>query len=246
MPYQKIALLVGALALVVGGVFAADYFASENQANGTPAYYLTAVADGTFQGELPPLSHEVEFDSGVPEDARAIIRNNIEEARSLLETEPADGNAWMDLALWYHAAGDYQAAIGVWEFIVSNTPNNITALVNLGRVFHFEKPDYPRAESYLRDAIAANPARQEAYYELFDLYRYSYKRDTTAAVDIVKEALKVFPEDTGFIVLLGTHYRDLGKLGLARQYFVSALEIARTNNNLDLVTTLNAELAKLP
>lgn len=244
MPTQKIALLAGALILIVAGVFGVSvYLAPEPVA---VEYALTAVQNGTFDGTLPSIDRDVQFAPNTPEEVRAAIREKVDENQAKLAQVPYDGNVWMDLALRYHSAGDYEGAEEVWVFIVKNTPTNVTALNNLGRLYHFELKQFEDAERYFLEAIEANPARPEAYYELFDLYRYSYKKNTSAAVDIMKKAAVQFPEDYGVPAGLGVYYRDRGQFGPARTYFEQALTLARAQNNMTAVQSLGNELANLP
>ena len=244
MPIQKISLLVGAIAglaaLIVGFVYL------NPQEDVSVEYPLSAVMDGTYTGTVPSLNREIQVSATTDEAVRAALRVKVAEAQARLTRVPYDGNAWMDLALRYHSAGDYEGAREVWEFIISMPPPNITALGNLGRLHHFELKQYEKAEQYFKQAIEANPARPEAYYELFDLYRYSYKKDTTAAVDILKEASELFPDDPGIPAGIAIYYRDHAQPGLARTYFEKAVVLARSSGNLELVQSFNSELSNLP
>lgn len=245
MPFHKATLFVGALVVLGVFVVGAALFVHEEQPNGGVTYVLEPVAAETYDSELPSLSYEVAFDDSFPEEARKTVRERIETTTAQLSRHPEDGTAWMDLALWYHTAGDFEAATRVWEFIIDVDPSNVTVLNNLGRLYHYSTPDFAKAESYFERAREVNPNRADSYIELFDLYRYSFKRETTRAVDIMKEASTRFPDDPGFPAALGAYYRDRGQLTLARQQFEEALERARIANDLNVITTLNAELASL-
>lgn len=244
MPTQKIALFGGALILIAVVVIGVGYWSPDKSAQ--VSYPLTSVQDGTFTGVMPPLDREIQVSENTPEEVRAALRSKVAEDQAILKQTPYDGNVWMDLALRYHSGNDFDGAREIWEFIVSQPPANVTALGNLGRLYHFELKDFPKAESYFLQAIEANPARPEAYYELFDLYRYSYKKDTSSAVDIMKDALVQFPDDSGIPSGLGVYYRDAGNKVLARTYFEKALTIARAQNNMSAVQSLTQELSNLP
>lgn len=244
MPTKKIVLFVAVLVIIAAAVLSVVYFLPKEDVS--VDYPLPSVQDGTYSGELPPLDYEVQFSQNTDEAVRAAIRVKVAELQEKLAETPYDGNLWMELALRYHTANDYQAALQVWEFIVSVTPNNVTALGNLGRLHHFDLKNFETAEGYFKKAIEANPARPEAYYELFDLYRYSYKKDTTAAVDIMKQAGEQFPEDYGIPAGIATYYREKGQRALARTYFEQALVLARNQGNLSAVQSITNELANLP
>ncbi len=246
MSNQNILYSIGALIVIVAAGFGIAYYVTTPETGSEITYVIEEVKDGTYTGALPPLDHDPVFSASMPEEARVAIMTRIEKNRAQLTDHPEDGNAWMELALWYHSANDYDAARVVWEVIVATTPDNVPALNNLGRLHHFEVPDFPLAESYLLKSLAANPDRLEVYIDLFDLYRYSYKTNTTAAVDIMKKAMVQFPDEWGLGAQLGAYYRDTGRPTLARAEFEKVLKTARDAGMLDVVSTMNAELARLP
>lgn len=243
MPKQKIALIIGVVVVIAAVVIGVGYWSPKDV---EVEYALTAVRDGTFTGVVPPLDRDIQISGDMPEAAKVVLRQKVADTLKELRSVPYDGNTWMDLALEYHTGNDYEGARMVWEFIVSQPPTNVTALGNLGRLYHFDLKDFPKAEEYLLKAVAANPARSEAYYDLFDLYRYSYKKNTSAAADIMKTAAKQFPDDSGIPAGLGAYYRELGKTGLARTYFEQALVVARAKNDLTQIDGLTRELSSLP
>lgn len=244
MPTKKIAFFLAVLVLIVSAVLGVRYLTEKEEV--VVDYPLTPVMEGTYAGTLPPTDYAVVFSESTREEVRAALRVKIDALQARVEEVPYDGNAWMELALRYHSAEDYDAAKQVWEFIVAVTPQNVTALGNLGRLHHFDLRNYETAEQYFKLAIDANPARPEAYYELFDLYRYSYKKDTSAAVDIMKQAAQQFPDDHGIPAGLGVYYREKKQYAPARTYFEQALTLARNQGNLSAVQSLTNELANLP
>jgi len=243
MPTQKIILFGAALILIAAVVIGVGFLSPEKD---TPVdYALTSIQDGTFTGVLPPLDREIQVSENTREEVRAALRSKVAEDQAILTQRPYDGNVWMDLALRYHSGGDYAGAQEIWEFIVAVSPENLTALGNLGRLHHFELKNFEIAEQYFKKALEINPARADVYYELFDLYRYSYKKDTTAAIDIMKAGTLAFPDDYGFPAGIGVYYRDRGQSGLARTYFEKALAVARARDDLAGVETLTHELESL-
>lgn len=244
MRTQKILLLAGAV-VFIGAVLAGGFYLFPTEEVRVD-YTLTGIKEKTYSGSMPSLDREVIVSDSLPQEVKDVLRKKVADDQARLKRVPYDGNVWMDLALQYHSANDYDGAREVWEFVVALTPTNVTALDNLGRLYHFDLKNYELAEKYFRQAIVANPERPEAYYELFDLYRYSYKKDTSAAVDIMKEAAKVFPDDIGIPAGLGTYYREQGSPNKARSYFEQALTLAREQSNLSLVQALTRELSTLP
>lgn len=246
MSTQKIITALGALivlgALVYGATLVLD---TQSEAPAEITYILESVKDGTYSGEVPPLEYEVAFGPTIPEEARDVITSNVTRISTQLTRYPYDGNQWMNLALQYYQANDFAAAERVWTFIASMVPANVTAFENLGRLYHFEYKKYEQAEEYFKKAIEANPDRKEAYFELFDLYRYSYKKDTSAAVDIMKVGAERFPDDVNFPAGLGVYYRDSGRPNQARVYFEKALSMAREIGDVNLIQNFTNELSRL-
>lgn len=243
---QKLIPFIAGIAVLALLIFGVSYVMDRNaQVPADITYVLEPIHDGSYRGEVPSLSYETNFGATIPENVRAVLRGKIEKLIDSLKSHPYDGNAWMELALNYHTGNDFKAAERVWLFVVDVTPTNVTALGNLGRLYHFEYKDFPKAEEYFKKAIAANAERKEAYFDLFDLYRYSYKKDTTAAVDIMKEGMGRFPDDINFPAGLGTYYRDLGQKAKARQYFEQALTMARKMEDVGLIQNFTTELSRL-
>jgi tetratricopeptide (TPR) repeat protein len=247
MPVKKILPFIGTIAALALIAFGVSYYQDQTKVDAGPVeYVLVPVQDGSYTGELPPLTNDVTMSPTLPEEAQKLLRTKISDDVERLEDVPWDGNTWMDLAVRYHTADDFDRARVVWEFVTDVSPTNVTALNNLGRLYHFELKDFAKAEEYFNKALVANGDRVETYMELFDLYRYSYKKDTTAAVDIMKQARERFPEDINIPLTLGSHYRDIGKTGAARTQFELALTMARANNDVALMQNITTELARLP
>lgn len=250
MPYTKIALFAGAIVVVVVALLGIAYFAqistSETEEQETtitgPGYTIEQEA----LTEIPDLSRTVVFGASVPEEARAAIQAKVDGDVAVLTIDKTNAGAWLDLGLQYKMANDLEGARLVWEFLVRAAPTETTPLDNLGRMYHFDLKQYAKAEEYFKKSIAVNPKSVAAYIELFDLYRYSYKQNTTAAVDIMHAAAAQFPTDAGIPFALGQYYRDLRQSAAARAEYAKALGIARTAGNIELVGAINAELANLP
>jgi tetratricopeptide (TPR) repeat protein len=247
MSIKKSLAIIGTLVLLLGIAFGISYYMDLQSAKDAQGieYVLTSVEDGSYDGELPPLDYVPMIEASFPEDARAILISKVTDAQERLAKYPYDGNTWMELALHYHTVNDYRAAEAVWAFITSMEPVNVTALGNLGRLYHFELKEYEKAEKYFLMALEANPERKEAYFDLLDLYRYSYKKDTTAAVDIMRKGEERFPDDTNFLASLGTYFRDSGRPNQARAEFQKALDLARTTGDMNLIQGFTAELSRL-
>ncbi len=124
-----------------------------------------------------------------------MLRADMEEIIPILRKSPGDFDTWLELAIHYKIAGDYEGAADVWQYVVYAAPSvqRTVALSNLGDLYMNFIKDYPKAEGYYRQALAINPTVISYYRDLYTLYRYLYKIDTSAASDILTEGLAKNP-----------------------------------------------------
>lgn len=246
-----VATLIG-IGAVAGGVF---YWNSAKQSAGdtlpitattTPNYTIELVDDVGIRDIMPNLDRGIIFSASVPEAARVSMQKNYDAAVARLKEDPMRADDWFNLGIYYHAANDFKGAEEVWLFLVKVVPNSAVPLDNLGKMYKFELKDFPKAESYFKQSIALNPDSTTPYFELFELYRYLYKTNTTAAVDIITEAGKKFTDNPDPHMILGSYYRDIQNYSGARAEFTKALDIARNLKNVQLIDAIGQEIANLP
>lgn len=198
------------------------------------------------QKNIPSLDRVPQFSSTLPEEVRTSLMVQLNEAKTKLKEDNLNADVWFDLALVYHMGNDYDGAREVWEFLTKALPTNATAFDNLGKLYHYQLKDFAKSESYFFESRSVEPGSITPYLELHSLYRYSYKTDTTKAVDILREAMKLFPNELGLYVTLGGYYRDGGNMTQARAVFEEGLNKARDRGNVDMISVLGDELARLP
>ena len=199
-----------------------------------------------LEDELPPLDHAVEFETGVPLDTREALTDNIEKLTAILEGDPTHFNAWLDLALQYKVAGDYRAAERVWSYLVDAAPQSGLSSHNLGTLNHLTFKEFEKAEQNFKLAIEREPLQGAYYLSFHELYRYSYKTDTTLAADILKEGLKLTPENTDLLLALAVYYRDDKKdKKMARESYTQARDAVQKTGNMDLVRAIETDILKL-
>ena len=196
----------------------------------------------------PALDRTTVFGESVPENVRAVFDVKIKELIVHLRADLTRADDWFNLAIMYHGAGDYEGARSVWEFLLKVIPAPQVAVVydNLGKLYKFDLKDFPTSESFFKKSIVAAPSSLNPYIELFELYRYLYKTDTSAAVDILAEAGKKFPTATDPYTLLGSYYRDRGEYAKARNAYTEALRRAQDAGDVNLVSLIGNDLAGLP
>lgn len=261
MPSKTILGIV-ALIIVIAGLAGVAYVSQQGSNSGTTSTSTPLIIDGnatTTRGPgytiervsldtvaQPDLNRKVVFGAGIPPAVQTNIQKHIDDDVALLKADNLNAGAWLDLGVWYHSANDFDAARTIWEFLTKVAPKDATSFENLGRMYHFDTQDFAKAESYFKQSIAINPKSLSAYQELFELYTLSYKTNTTAGVDIIHAAEKVFPAEPGLPLTLAGYYRDHKDYASAKAEFLKALDLARAANNVSLVGSINDQLASLP
>ena len=246
-------LVVAGIGLVLAGLGIG--FSSTSTEEGANVYTEASrnydIDLGVLEGDaaaIPDLTYVVQFGPHVSPAARADMQKKIDDVRGRLRADTARADDWLTLGVLYHGANDFEAVRVVWEFLlkVMSGPKTAVLYDNLGKLYKFDLKDFPKSESYFRQSIEVNPDSTTPYFELFELYRYLYKTDTSAAVDIITEAAEAFPNNPDPYVLLGSYYREMKNYDEARAAFTKALDRARELQNVQLVDAIGKEISSLP
>lgn len=254
MHTQKIQIgVVVAILLVVIGAFGWSFLqnskGSDGQVVNIGGVDVNVPKGATIEiveDELPELDHTMQFEEGVPVEVKNSLQNNVEKLVAVLREDPSHYNAWLDLALQYKVAGDYRAAEKVWLYLVDAAPQAGLSAHNLGTLYHLNLRDPERAESYFLEAVKREPNEGAYYLSFHELYRYSYKTDTTKAVDILKQGLVAMPENTDLMLTLAVYYRDEKKdNALARKYYEQARDALAKAGKVDIQRAVETEILKL-
>lgn len=195
----------------------------------------------------PSLDRELSISADLPEEVRSLLVQSVEKLKSELREDPTKVAAWLDLAIRYKTAGDFDGAVEIWEYLAAAYPADAVPLHNLGEYYFHTVKDYPKAERYYLSAIAASPEFSINYLDLHDIYRYVYKQDSSAAEDILKKALTTISGSQSIDILtaLARYYESKGDIENARANYTLARDVAQKLGNKALVERLNAELKRL-
>jgi len=206
----------------------------------------TENTEGTASSSAP-LSRQVKYSPGLSPEVKRILSERIAALRGSLSKNVLDFNSWMSLAVQYKTAGDYEGAKEVWEYITLFYPGDSIALHNLGDLYHHFLNDFAKAEYYFKRAIDADSTRAINYAALHELYRYSYKRDTALAADILKEGIEKVSGNQVIDMYseLGSYYQDKNDTGNAILYYTRARDVAEKAGNASLAAQLDAALNEL-
>jgi tetratricopeptide (TPR) repeat protein len=251
-----IALCVTVFAVLVGGYFVfnkKDPAAPSGGSASTTA--VTTITGGGYAIEqlpvddirklMPSLTRTVAYGAGVTPEVKAIVEKSVAELALRLQKDPTQASDWLNLGVMYHAVNDYRGAEEVWIFLTKVIPTDTTAYDNLGKLYHFDLKDFPKAEQYFKRSIAIASTSTTPYIELFTLYRYSYKKDTSAAADTLMAWAKAIPESVDPYFSLGLYYRDQGRTAEAKEALTHAMDMARSAGDVELMAKIGPELQKL-
>lgn len=196
--------------------------------------------------EAPSLDYAVVYDPGLPADVRAKVSENIEILVAGLRQNGFDFNNWMDLAINYKVAGDYDAAQAIWEYVYAVVPTSGVAAFNLGNLNYLTNHDYPKAEGYFLEAIKREPTQTAYYLELAEMYRYAYKQEGSAFVDLLQEGLKKVPNDPDLLMTLGSYSIEVKhETAKGIEYFLMARDEVSARGNIDLARQIDREIARI-
>ena len=207
-PAQALIITVAALILLIGGGYYLFHRGTPSvpdtagQATSTPSD--TASDSGSASIDLAhPKVGPIAFDAslGLTPEIRQELTAQLKEAQSAIAANPLNLHAWLGLGGVYKVGGDYADAAAAWEYILSVTPKDVSANYNLGDLYQNYLKDYPKAEAHYLTVIERKPNDVETYANLYTMYRYQYKTDTSAAADILAKGLAANPGNNRLLSL---------------------------------------------
>jgi len=110
--------------------------------------------------------------------------------RQVVETDPADFPAWLELGTVYFSQKNYAEAEKAYQQAIAKHPDYLLALISLGRLRIVQK-NYDGAIEALSQAVKAQPTSAQANYFLGEAYLQIKKG--SLAVGYLNEAIKLDP-----------------------------------------------------
>lgn len=196
----------------------------------------------------PDLSRPYAAPSRLPESVRKESEAKYAAAVASLREDSSRWNAWMEVAVYRKGSDDFKGAEEVWLYVTERWPADPTAYANLADLYANHLTDYPRAESYYKQAISLKPDNIAAYLNLHDHYRLHYKMGTSAAPNILLEGLARFPKNVDLLYRLGLYYKGMGTAGSveqAKKYLTDALTAAMGAGDAARATSIQSEIDSL-
>ncbi len=175
-PALKMFLGVGILLLLILAGSYSYFYRTEKPAPATTATTTTqTLSDGTIIGGLPegavlteviPVAEhkspnfraKVVYAASVSADVRAAIEPRLAADIALLEENPDNFNAWMDIAILRKIGGDYRGAEEIWLYATKHWPKSAVPFQNLADLYQNFLNDPGKAKVYA--GLAADLAAQ--------------------------------------------------------------------------------------
>jgi len=192
------------------------------------------------------LERNIEFPDDFSEEARTFAAQNIKNAKEMIAANPKNAEPWLDLAISYKTIGDLDGAILIWQYLEKEAQNPV-AIQNLANTYHLDLKKYEESEQYYLKSLALEPKNTSSYVGLHELYRYSYKQDTTNAVDILTKGLE-YVDDNGKMAIyfaFAGYYKEKLDTENAVASYEEARVIARELGDTRIVRQIDAELVTL-
>ncbi len=196
---------------------------------------------------VPTIVREPAFPADFPESGKEIYRKNVTTLADALDADPTNYEAWLDLAIYYRMVNNHAGAVEIWEYLRNLYPTDAIAVHNLGEHYFHAAKDYEKAEIYYEESITKSPALESNYTDMYEMYKYAYKQDTSAAMDILKRGIEAVnaTSATQFKIMLGREYRARGDMENARTYLTEARDEAQARGDRSLASELTREINAL-
>ncbi|MFH1551727.1 MAG: tetratricopeptide repeat protein, partial [bacterium] len=172
------------------------------------------------------------FKQGLTEEELSAYKDDFEiQQKMFLDYPDGPESYWalVKIARIKQLVEDYDGANQALFLAANLSPESYLAWANLGNLNFRHYKDFVKAEEYYLNAIKPYSAQVIPYYmDLYEIYRYFYKQETTLAEDILKQGIEKYQgvdRVTDLISTLAYYYRETGRIEQAKEYYQKMLEI---------------------
>ncbi|MBT4894705.1 hypothetical protein HON59_01400 [bacterium] len=204
----------------------------------------------TISTPVPDLNQPIIFGDNVSDREKELATEKINKLTKELKKDSSFFSNWIELGLYRKSIGDYAGARDAWKYANVLQPLNFLPYNNLGDLYHFYLKDYPKSEENFQKAIEHSVENTGVYIGLHELYKYSYKQDTTSVVDILLEGIETVENDIDLLITLASYYKERGNIAKgdmvnAKKYYEQAREKAQKLGNTQLIEAITQEISNL-
>ena len=157
----------------------------------------------------------------------------LEQAKHLLERDPSNPQFQSLYAIECMQAGDYQAALAMFDRILESLPTDPVTLTSKG---HAYKTDgrYDEAVAAYRSAIECAPQHGEAYYSLANLKVYEFGDDELDRMLAQRHETNLSHNDRVYLnFALGKAYEDRNDFETSFRYYATGNRLKKTRSTYD-------------
>ena len=206
-------------------------------------------ADITQSENIPKRKWSLERTLSYPDiytlEAIQIHADQVDAVKKIIEENPGNVDAYINLGVLWKMADDYDGAILAWEYAKEMSPTYYSPYQNLGNLYLYDLKDNALSETNLREAVRLNPQLIDAWKSLHDLYRYEMARPIQAE-EALTDALQANPNHLDLVLSLARYYKEIGEIEKSRSAYIDALAIAeREAAQEDVPTLIREELESL-
>ena len=197
----------------------------------------TAQEDAALRARaLEIINKPVVTKAAVSPESQKQAEEKIAAAKKLIQENYDYDLPWLELAAYRQVLGDFDGAIKALDFLGTIRPKGYVSFHNLGVIYGFYLKNYPKSEENFLKSIENNSTNFDAYSQLITVYE-AYKPEK--AESLLMSAIKQYPSNASFKIMLGQYYAKIGKKAEAIQYLEEALKLNPAN------TELKAEIEEL-
>jgi len=203
----KIIIIVVAVVLILGGLFAWQTWQWQGKIGGLKNY-VVSLFSGEKAEELPA---------------------NIKEAYEKLKTDATNIDAYLALASWKREKGDIVEAIKLYEAALEIRPTDTLLLGNVAELYT-RNGQYDKSEAAYLKIIDTNPKWLSAYRSLVDLYHYQLPDKRAEIPGILEKGIKNNPEiEAEFAGQLAVYYKEFGPKEEAIKWYEKLIKLSPDN-----------------
>lgn len=190
---------------------------------------------------MPDYQRDLEFHHSPSESERADLLSKLDDLISLLNKDPENLNAWIQLGHVRMAAGDPAGAKQIWEYTAQVWPANKVSFNILGDFCTDVRKNYDKGEASYLTAVRNDPTNPAPYRSLFRLYHTIGYKGAGTAEDILKQGIAAIPTAIDLRVLLADYYRDTGRTAEAKTQYDLAISNAKSQGQTSLAASIQTK-----
>jgi tetratricopeptide (TPR) repeat protein len=157
----------------------------------------------------------------------------LEEARRLLERNPADPRFRSIFAIECMQSGDYETALTAFDRVLESVPGDPVTLTSRGHALKTCGRSADAVASY-REALANRPEHAEAWYSLANLKTYRFDGEERARMAALEADPNLTAQDRTYLhFALGKAHEDQEEYETAFRHYVAGNRIRRAESRYD-------------